>query len=54
MLLWPKNDSYIARWALETYDVVQGVVYTRLSVGAFSLLRVTPEYGGEDIEVPLA
>ena len=53
MLLWPKNDSYIARWALGPYGVVQGVVYTSLSAGAWSVLRAKPEYGGEEI-VPLA
>ena len=35
------------------YGVVQGVVYTLLYVGALSVLRMRPEYGDEEIEVPI-
>ena len=35
------------------YEVVQGVVYTLLYVGRFCVLRMRPEYGDEEIEVPL-
>ena len=35
------------------YGAVQGVVYTLLYVGRFCVLRMRPEYGDEEIEVPL-
>ena len=35
------------------YDVVQGVVYTLLLIDCFSVLHMRPEYGDEEIEVPL-
>ena len=33
--------------------MVQGVVYTLLYIGPFCVLRMRPEYGDEEVEVPL-
>ena len=35
------------------HQVVRGVVYTLLYIGRFCVLRMGPEYGDEEIEVPL-
>ena len=34
--------------------MAQSAVYTLLFSGAFSVLRMRPEYGDEEIEAPLA
>ena len=54
MLLWPKIELIgCPRGRGKKYDVVQGVVYTLLYIGPFSVLRMRPEYGDDEIEVPL-
>ena len=42
------------RGRADKYGVTQGVVDTFLYIGAFSVVRMRPEYGDEEIEVPLA
>ena len=54
MLLWPNMELIgCSHGRGKKYGVVQGVAYTSLYVGAFSVLRMKPEYGDEEIEVPL-
>ena len=54
MLLWPKMELIgCPRGRAAKHSVVQGVVYTLLYVGALSVLRMKPEYGDEEIEVPI-
>ena len=53
MLLWPQMELIgCPRGRAAKHSVVQGVVYTLLYVGALSVLRMKPEYGDEEIEVP--
>ena len=54
MLIWPKMELIgCPRGRGKKYDVVQGVVYTLLLIDRFCVLRMRPEYGDEEIEVPL-
>ena len=54
MLLWPQMELIgCPRGRAAKHSVVQGVVYTLLYVGALSVLRMKPEYGDEEIEVPI-
>ena len=54
MLLWPKIELIgCPRGRAKKYGVVQGVVYTLLYIGPLSVLRMRPEYGDDEIEVPL-
>ena len=54
MLLWPKMELIgCPRGRAAKHSVVQGVAYTLLYVCALSALRMKPEYGDEEIEVPI-
>ena len=54
MLLWPKMELIgCPRGRGNKYGVVQGVVYTLILIDRFCVLRMRPEYGDEEIEVPL-
>ena len=54
MLLWPQMELIgCPRGRAAKHSVVQGVVDTLLYVGALSVLRMKPEYGDEEIEVPI-
>ena len=54
MLLWPQMELIgCPRGRGKKYSVVQGVVYTLLLIDRFCVLRMRPEYGDEEIEVPL-
>ena len=53
MLLWPKMELVCCPMGrAKKHGVIQGVVYTLLHVDAWSALRMKPEYGDADIEVP--
>ena len=54
MLLWPKIELIgCPRGRAKKHDVIQGVVYTLLYIDSLSVLRMRPEYGNDEIEVPL-
>ena len=54
MLLWPKMELIgCPRGRGKKYSVVQGVVYTLLLIDRFCVLRMRPEYGDDEIEVPI-
>ena len=53
MLLWPKLGRICCpRGRAKKHGGIQGVVYTLLYVDAWSVLRMKPEYGDAEIEVP--
>ena len=54
MFLWPKIELIgCPRGRAKKYQVVQGAIYTLLYIGRMSVLCMKPEYGDEEIEVPL-